>query len=141
MERLNEVRFIGNVGMVKKGDKYVFFSVAINESYKVKDEEEWTEKTVWVNITAFGNTMNKFEKQNIEKGDGILVVGKLDSSTYEEKTQLKVIASKIQVIQKRNSGTASADKYPSEYDENTKTTGHDVNQKNTEPTSEDDLPF
>ena len=45
MERLNEVRFMGNVGMIKASDSHTYLAIAINESYKSKGADDWTDKT------------------------------------------------------------------------------------------------
>jgi len=101
MERMNEVRVIGNVGMVNASEKHTYIAVALNESYKAKGADEWTDKTVWVDVVIFGPNREKVTKQGIAKGDGILVIGKLDSSEYEGKRKTQIVANKVQLIQKR----------------------------------------
>jgi len=112
MERMNEVRIIGNVGMVNSSDKHTYIAVAVNESYKVKGADEWTDKTVWMDVVLFGPNREKVTKQGIAKGDGILVMGKLDSSEFEGKRKVQIIANKVQLVQKRtikeNTGEDSA---------------------------------
>lgn len=135
MERMNELRIIGNVGMVNTSDKHTYLAIAVNESYKVKGSDEWTDKTVWVDVVMFGPNRDKITKQGISKGDSVLVMGKLDSSEYEGKRKLQVIANKVQLIQKRantgdDTGTPSSPKIPITPPE-TKTTTDD----------NEDLPF
>ena len=111
MERMNEVRFMGNVGMVNAGEKHTYIAVACNESYKVKGADEWTDKTVWVDVVLFGPNRERVTKQGIAKGDGVLVMGKLESTEFEGKRKLQIIANKVQLVQKRtngNSGTGDA---------------------------------
>ncbi len=150
MERLNDVKIIGNVGSLDLGEKHTHLSVAINESYKPKDSEEWVDKTAWINVVMFGMSKDKVEKQGIQKGDTILIMGKLDSSEYEGKQRTQIIANKIQLIKKSTNNTqASA---AAQVSSDTQTNG---NSEPAPPTSEappseappstdkkdDDLPF
>ena len=105
MERLNDVKIIGNVGSLDLGEKHTHLSIAINESYKPKDSEEWVDKTAWINVVMFGMSKDKVEKQGIQKGDTILIMGKLDSSEYEGKQRTQIIANKIQLIKKSTNNT------------------------------------
>ena len=128
MERLNEVRVIGNVGKIIEKDKSTYISVALNESYKPKDSDEWVANTVWVDVISFGPVCDKIGKANIKVGDAILVIGKLGSRTYEEKRYTQIVAQKIQVVERKPETTENVpDESP--LDENPKTN------------NEDDLPF
>lgn len=108
MERMNEVRFIGNVGTLNAGEKHTYLAIAINESYKPKDKEEWVQKTAWIDVVAFHPTRDKITKQGIEVGDVVLIMGKLDSSEFEGKRKTSIIANKIQLIQKSKKNLEAA---------------------------------
>ena len=77
----NSFELIGRISSVNKNENYVNFSVAVDESYKAKDAEEWTEKTDFHNCVAFDRTMNSFDSY-VQKGDLVKVVGKI---TWKEK--------------------------------------------------------
>jgi single-stranded DNA-binding protein len=100
MERMNEVRCIGAVGMIKPSDKHVYLAVALNESYKQKEATEWTNKTVWLDVVAFGPVRERIMKADIQVGDTILLLGKLDQTEFEGKKQIKIQAQKVQLIKK-----------------------------------------
>lgn len=142
MERMNEARFIGNVGQFKKGDDSLYLAIAINESYKPKDATEWVENTVWVDVVVFGPAIAKVTTAGIEKGDAVLVIGKLSQRTFEGKRYTQVIAQKVQLIQKskKNSGL------PSEaIDSNNNSTGNGnqdyAGAESLSGAPDDDLPF
>lgn len=63
----------------KSGAEYSRFSVAVDRVGK-KGEEKQTD---FFNCTAFGKTA-AFLKQYFKKGDGIIVEGSMESSTYEK---------------------------------------------------------
>jgi len=101
MERLNEVRIIGNVGKITTNEKSTYIAVACNESYTKKEApDEWIENTVWVDVIFFGPVCARIEKAGIKTGDTVLVVGKLNQREYEGKKYLNVIGQKAQLIQR-----------------------------------------
>jgi len=113
MERLNATQFIGNVGQIKIGEKSVYLAVAINESYKPKNETEWVENTVWLDCVGFGTVIEKIKKSGIAKGDAVLILGKLGTREYEGKRYTQVIIQKAQLISKpKNSSQSSAGNEP-----------------------------
>jgi len=136
MERFNEVRFMGNIGTLQVGDRHTYMAIAINESYKAKDQTEWTDKTTWVDVVAFGPVRDKITKQDISKGDGVLIMGKLDSSEYEGKRRTQIVASKVQLVQKpaRKQQEVSA---PT----NTVDVSTEATPEVAATTSDEDLPF
>lgn len=131
MERMNEVRIIGNVGQFKPGEKNIYMAIALNESYKPQNSDDWVEQTVWVDVVAFGPTMNKISKQNIATGDAVLVMGKLSQREYEGKRNTQIIAQKVQLIKK--SGKASGGVTDNEMP--------DTSGAITSKPADDDLPF
>lgn len=90
----------------KSGSEYTRFSVAVDRPGK-KGEEKQTD---FFNCTAFGKTA-AFIKQYFKKGDGILIEGSMESSTYEKDGEKRLswalIASHIYFpIQKKGSSGA-----------------------------------
>ena len=150
MERLNDVKIIGNVGSLDLGEKHTHLSIAINESYKLKDSEDWVDKTAWINVVMFGMSKDKVEKQGIQKGDTILIMGKLDSSEYEGKQRTQIIANKIQLIKKSTNNTQASAAAQVNSDTQTNGNSDPAPPTNEAPPSEappstdkkdDDLPF
>lgn len=136
MERLNEVRVIGNVGTIKERDTSTYLAIALNESYKKKDSDEWTENTVWIDVVAFNPVIAKIHKAGIGVGDAVLIVGKLNTRMYEEKRTTQIIAQKVQLIQKAkksNGNTPPA--------EQTSPVDADAGGQTSNGPQDDDLPF
>lgn len=86
----NNVQLIGRVGMnpeVKRldsGNTVCNMSIAVTE--KRKDSKgEWNDYTTWWNLIAWGNRAESIEKY-VGKGDEILVQGKLDNTSWEDKS-------------------------------------------------------
>lgn len=132
MERLNEVRFIGNVGKITSGEKSTYVAVACDESYPDKENQgQWIKNTVWVDTIFFGPACDKIKKANVQIGDAVLILGKLRQNEYEGKKYLQVIGQKLQVIQRPD----KKDKFP-ELPTTENTDDHEETEK-----KDDDLPF
>lgn len=91
---MNTITIVGNAGKpieLKYGQSGLAqgtFSVATTSG---KDEKK---VTVWHNVTVFGQ-MAEYAASSIEKGSRVIVVGKLDISSYENKEGVKVWTTKI----------------------------------------------
>lgn len=84
----NQFILSGNVGQKpelkesKNGKKYLSFSVAVNESYKPKDSDEYVTKTEWFNMVVYDRKAEGLAKV-LDKGTGVVVSGKLVPKTQE----------------------------------------------------------
>lgn len=106
----NSVQLIGNLGKnpeVKdlNGSKVANFTIATNERYKDKDGNK-VEKVEWHNIVVWGGLANIVEKYLV-KGSKILVEGKLQHRSYEDKDGNKrfiteILANDIMMLDKQN---------------------------------------
>ena len=101
MQDFQQIEFIGRVGAdvrtFGEGDHAgCSFPVATNNSKK--GEDGWTDKTMWVNVSAYGK-LGEYAKNTFSKGSKLLVVGRLDTREYEKdgqtRTSLEVKASQI----------------------------------------------
>jgi len=85
----NRVQLIGNLGTepeiitLESGKKLAKFSIATNETYKNAKGEKVTD-TQWHNVVAWNKTAEIIEKY-VQKGNEIIVEGKLTSRSYETK--------------------------------------------------------
>jgi len=85
----NSVQLIGNLGKdvvikeVSTGSKKASFSLATNEYYK-NNKGEKVQETQWHNIVAWGKTA-EFMSSILTKGSQVLIKGKLQSGSYEDK--------------------------------------------------------
>jgi single-strand DNA-binding protein len=97
----NKVSLIGRLGaqpeIVKfdSGRTLARFSLATNESYKTK-EGEWQDVTQWHNITAWGKTADRIAKL-LNKGQEVVVEGKLVNNSYETKEGEKRYGTVIEI--------------------------------------------
>lgn len=107
----NKVQLIGHLGMNPEiinfdgGKKLAKFSMATNEVYKNADGEKVTE-TNWHQITTWGKTAEIAEKY-LEKGQEIMIEGKLNNKQYEDKEGnkkyvMEIIALEILMLGKPN---------------------------------------
>ncbi len=106
----NKVQLIGNLGTqpeiitLESGKILAKFTMATNENYKNSNNEKITE-TQWHNIVAWGNTAQIIE-QYVNKGEEIVVEGKLTSRSYDDKDGNKryvteVVANEILMLGKK----------------------------------------
>ena len=85
----NKVQLLGNLGndpeiiTLESGKKLAKFSIATNESYRNAKGEKVTD-TQWHNVIAWNKTAEIIEKY-IQKGNEVMVEGKLTSRSYETK--------------------------------------------------------
>ena len=91
---MNTITIVGNAGKpielkyTQSGLAQGTFSVATTSG---KDDKK---VTVWPNVTVFGQ-MAEHAATSIEKGSRVIVTGKLDISSYENKDGVKVWTTKI----------------------------------------------
>lgn len=86
----NKVSLIGHLGAqpevttFETGKTLARLRVATNESYKDKNGE-WQKNTQWHTINAWGKIAERVQK-SLNKGQEIIVEGKLVHKSYETKT-------------------------------------------------------
>ena len=85
----NRVQWIGNLGnepeiiTLESGKKLAKFAIATNETYRNASGEKITD-TQWHTIIAWNKTAEIIEKY-LQKGNEVIVEGKLTSRSYETK--------------------------------------------------------
>jgi len=105
----NHVQLMGRLGQepeiitLDSGKKLAKFSLATNERY-TNTEGEKIENTDWHNIIAWGKTADIIENY-VNKGQEIVISGKLSSRSYENKEGQKryiteVVCSELVMPQK-----------------------------------------
>jgi len=92
------------------GKKGASFRIGITEKYKDTDNQ-FQEKTEWINIVAWGKTAEVAEKY-VKKGTAVLVEGKIQNRQWNDREGNKrytteVLASNIQVDKARTSRASS----------------------------------
>lgn len=95
----NSIQLIGNLGRdvevvtFDSGTKKATFTIATSESY-INKKGEKTEDTQWHNIVAWGKLADLMSTL-LEKGNQVLVKGKLVNRSYEDKDGNKKYISEI----------------------------------------------
>ena len=129
MSSVNKVIIVGHIGRdpetrhTQTGQQVSSFSVATDESYKGKDGQK-IEATEWHNVTVWGKQA-EFVANYLAKGRLVYVEGKLKTEKYTDKAGVekyttKIIAERVQGLDKRSEGEAApmqpAGKTRKEYD-------------------------
>jgi len=103
-----KVLLLGNVGKdpdvrsTPSGSVVANFSIATTNRYK-DGKNNWQEKTVWANCSAFGK-LAEVVRDYIHKGSKVYVEGRLDQDTWQDKqtgqnrTRDKVVVSEIVLL-------------------------------------------
>jgi len=95
----NSVQLIGNLGSevtsvtLENGQTLTKFPLATNEFYN-SSEGEKVQKTQWHNIVAWGNKGESMAK-TLEKGSEVMIHGKLEYRSYEDKEGVKRYSTEI----------------------------------------------
>ena len=102
---VNKVTLLGNVGQDPDikfsagGQAIAKFGIATTDRIKDKSSDQWTDKTEWHNVVAFGRTA-EVVRDYVKKGKPVYVEGRLSTSSWEDKeTHKKVYRTEIIVIE------------------------------------------
>lgn len=142
MPSVNKVIIVGHIGRdpeiryTQSGQPVAGFSVATDESYKGKDGQK-IEATEWHNVTAWGKTA-EFVANYLSRGLLVYVEGKLKTEKYTDKAGVekyttKIVAERVQGLDKRPEWQTRAAPQQTPYEEQ--------NRFPTESSGLDDAPF
>ena len=98
----NKVSLIGRLGAnpevvtFETGKTLARFTVATNESYKLNGV--WQEQTQWHTINAWGKVAQRMQK-TLQKGQEILLEGRLVNQNYETKNGEKRFVSFVEATE------------------------------------------
>jgi len=79
MELIGRVTANATVNTTKDGRKVVHFSIAMNDSYKPKDSDEWRKVTTYVNCSYW---MREAIAKHLLKGSLVEVYGRIGVSAW-----------------------------------------------------------
>jgi single-strand DNA-binding protein len=90
-----------DVRYTPNGAEVAQFRIAVNRSYRVKDQTEWQQETFFVNVVTWNRLAEKVES-NFKKGDLVLVEGRLNIRSYEtdgtKKWVTEIIANDVKFL-------------------------------------------
>src|SRR6478736_4478872 len=111
MASFSKAMIIGNLGRdpemryTPNGRPVTEFSVAVNQSTKNQQTNEWVEATDWFRVSVFGDRAERAAEQ-LRKGNKVFVEGRFKSREFEGKdgekrTSLDVISDNVISLQAR----------------------------------------
>tara|TARA_B100001094_G_scaffold277019_1_gene285569 strand:+ start:712 stop:1068 length:357 start_codon:yes stop_codon:yes gene_type:complete len=118
MSTLNRVTLLGNLGgapelrYTQSGNSVCSFSIATTEKWSKDDEKR--EKTQWHKIVVWGKQGENCAKY-LRKGRSVLVEGKLESRSWEDKEgnkkySVEIIASNVVFVGSQKNGGSESSK-------------------------------
>ncbi len=100
---VNKVTLLGNLGkdpeikFLPSGQAVANFGIATTERIKDKNSTEWTERTEWHNVTAYGRTA-EIVRDYVKKGNKLYIEGRLTTRSWDDKeTGKKVYRTEVVV--------------------------------------------
>ena len=114
---INKVILVGNLGndpdmrYMPSGSAVANISVATSESWKDKQTGESKDRVEWHNIVFF-NRLAEIVGEYLKKGSQVYIEGRLQTDKWQDKQgndryTTKIIASEMQMLGGRNTGTAN----------------------------------
>jgi single-strand DNA-binding protein len=101
MAAMNKVILLGNLGQdpeikaLADGAKLATLSIATSESWKDKSTGERKEKTQWHRVVVWADGLVKVIEQYLAKGDQIMIVGQLETRSWEDQGGGKRYATEV----------------------------------------------
>ena len=100
---INKVTLLGNLGkdpevkFLPSGQAVANFGIATTDRVKDKTSDQWTDRTEWHNITAYGRTA-EIVRDYVKKGNKLYIEGRLTTRSWDDKeTGKKVYRTEIVV--------------------------------------------
>lgn len=115
---VNSISVSGNLGRdpeVKNfdsGSKVTKISIGVNCGYYDKKASAWKDNTAWLDVKGWNKLADQMA--GFRKGDGVVVSGKLDSETWQDREtgkkqyKLVLVASEVYKIEKPQKGSSSS---------------------------------
>jgi single-strand DNA-binding protein len=98
---MNKVMLIGNLGQdpeikaLNDGTKVANLSIATSERWRDKQTGDQREKTEWHRINIWGDGLVGVIEKYLAKGDQVMVVGKLQTRSWEDQDGKKHYATEV----------------------------------------------
>ena len=112
---INKVTLLGNLGkdpevkFLPSGQAVANFSIATADRIKEKGTENWTDRTEWHNVTAYGRTA-EIVRDYVKKGNKIYIEGRLTTRSWDDKESGKkvyrteIVINELVLLSGRDSG-------------------------------------
>ncbi len=118
-----KIQIVGNLGRdpelryTPNGRPVTEFSVAVNQSTKNAQTNEWVEATDWFRVSVWGDRAER-AAENLRKGSRVLVDGRFRTREYETKdgrkgVSLEISADSVVGLDKREAGEGQFSGAPS----------------------------
>ena len=112
----NSIQLIGNLGKdieikeISNGNKVARMTLATNDYYK-NQKGEYIQQTQWHTLVAWGKTAELMAK-TLKKGSSVVIKGKLEHRTYEDKEGNNKYISEVRVLEFMNMTKAEKEAVP-----------------------------
>src|SRR5690348_14016129 len=108
----SKIQIVGNLGRdpelryTPNGRPVTEFSVAVNQSTKNQQTNEWVEATDWFRISVWGDRAER-AAENLRKGNRVFVEGRFKTREFEgrdgqKRISLEITADSLVNLEKRN---------------------------------------
>ena len=108
MASLNKVTLIGNIGKdpeirsTQGGQEIASFSLACSESWRDKSTGERKDRTEWINVVVFNESLVGIVRQYVKKGSKLYIEGAFQTRKWTDKDKVDRYTSEV-VLQAFNS--------------------------------------
>jgi len=98
----SEIRLVGNITrdpelrFTQSGQAVATFGLAVNRRWQNRSTQEWEEKVSFIDCTAWQQLAENIA-ETLNKGDRVLVTGRLDQQSWEDK-ETGAARSKLEVV-------------------------------------------
>lgn len=149
---VNKVILIGTLGAdpevryLPSGGAVANINLATNESWKDKQSGEMQERTEWHRV-VFYNRLAEIVSEYLKKGAQCYVEGRLTTEKWQDKTtgqdryMTKIVATEMQMLGGKKSGTSEFDQTMSTGRATSGTEHHAAAAPASMPDFDDDIPF
>ncbi len=154
---VNKVTLLGNVGkdpevkFLPSGQALANFGLATTDRVKEKGTENYTDKTEWHNLVAFGRTA-EIVRDYVKKGKKLYIEGKLTTRSWDDKETNKkvyrteILVNELVLLGDREGGDSGS---PGSYSRSNASSTASFDQRSSAPQddyahaeiTDDDIPF
>jgi len=139
---LNQVVLIGRLGQdpeiksFENGGKIATVNIAVDSPYYDKEKDHWVSNPDWIRC-VFSNEIATRAEEQLQKGDEILVQGKIKSRKFTDKEENKRSITEVKGIFKKNHKKGKSSEQSQEQGEQKQESKGSI----PAPDENDDMPF
>ena len=155
---VNKVTLLGNLGkdpevkFLPSGQAVANFTLATTDRVKDKASDQWTDRTEWHNVTAYGRTA-EIARDYVKKGQKVYIEGRLTTRSWDDKEtgkkvyRTEIVVNDLVLLSGRDAGDAPSSsggnygrRETASFDQRSSSSPRDDDFAHAEIT-DDDIPF